>query len=77
MIPQKIHYCWFGRGNKPHLIRKCIETWKRVMPDYEIKEWNEDNFDINCNEFVRKRSEERRVGKECKGRCSSRGWPYH
>lgn len=60
MIPKKIHYCWFGRGNKTHLIRKCIETWRRVMPDYEIKEWNEDNFDINCNEFVRKAYEERK-----------------
>lgn len=53
MIPKTIHYCWFGRGKKPHLIRKCIESWRRVMPDYEIKEWNEDNFNINILPFVR------------------------
>ena len=53
MIPQKIHYCWFGRGKKPHLIRKCLKTWKNIMPDYEIIEWNEDNFDINTVPFVK------------------------
>lgn len=53
MIPKTIHYCWFGRGKKPHLIRKCIESWRRVMPDYEIKEWNEDNFDVNAIPFLR------------------------
>ena len=47
MIPPVIHYCWFGR--KPHtpLVCKCIASWKRFFPDYEIKEWNEDNFDVN------------------------------
>ncbi len=53
MIPKVIHYCWFGRGEKPKLIRKCIKSWKKYCPDYEIIEWNEDNFDINCNEFVK------------------------
>ena len=47
MIPKIIHYCWFGRGEKPKLALKCIESWKRFLPDYEIKEWNEDNFDVN------------------------------
>jgi hypothetical protein len=42
-IPKKIHYCWFGKKEKPLSVRKCIESWRRVMPDYEIKEWNEDN----------------------------------
>ena len=46
MIPKKIHYCWFGRGEKPKLARKCIESWKRYCPDFEIIEWNEDNFDV-------------------------------
>lgn len=46
MIPKIIHYCWFGRGNKPALALKCIESWKKFCPDYEIKEWNEDNFDL-------------------------------
>ncbi|MBR1675957.1 MAG: glycosyl transferase [Clostridia bacterium] len=45
-IPKKIHYCWFGRGEKPKLAKKCIDSWKKFCPDYEIIEWNEDNFDI-------------------------------
>jgi len=42
-IPKKIHYCWFGRGEKPELIKRCIDSWHKFLPDYEIKEWNEDN----------------------------------
>ncbi|MBQ8227931.1 MAG: glycosyl transferase [Clostridia bacterium] len=53
MIPKTIHYCWFGRGEKPKLAQKCIESWKRFCPDYEIIEWNEDNFDINKNEYTK------------------------
>jgi mannosyltransferase OCH1-like enzyme len=53
MIPKKIHYCWFGRGEKPQLAQKCISSWERYMPDYEIIEWNEDNFDINMNAYTR------------------------
>ncbi|MGN0488967.1 MAG: glycosyltransferase family 32 protein [Ruminococcus sp.] len=49
-IPKKIHYCWFGRNPKPELLQNCIESWKKYCPDYEIIEWNEDNFDIKlCN----------------------------
>lgn len=47
MIPKKIHYCWFGRGEKPALAQKCIKSWYKFCPDYEIIEWNEDNFDIS------------------------------
>lgn len=47
MIPKIIHYCWFGRGEKSKLIKKCIKSWKKYCPDYEIIEWNEDNFDID------------------------------
>lgn len=46
-IPKIIHYCWFGRNPLPPLAIKCIESWKKYLPDYEIKEWNEDNFDVN------------------------------
>lgn len=53
MIPKKIHYCWFGGAEKSPLIQRCIETWRKVMPDYEIKEWNESNFDLNSVPFVR------------------------
>lgn len=47
MIPKIIHYCWFGRNPLPPLAINCIESWKKFFPDYEIKEWNEDNFDVN------------------------------
>jgi len=53
MIPKKIHYCWFGRGKKSELILRCIESWKKFCPDYEIIEWNEDNFDINSCDYVK------------------------
>lgn len=52
MIPKRIHYCWFGRGQMPDLAIKCIESWHRFMPDYEYKLWNEDNFDLNSNQYV-------------------------
>lgn len=47
MIPKIIHYCWFGRKPLPRLAKRCIASWKKYLPDYEIKEWNEDNFDVN------------------------------
>ncbi|MEE3390652.1 MAG: glycosyltransferase [Candidatus Cryptobacteroides sp.] len=47
MIPKVIHYCWFGRGELTPLAKKCIASWRQFFPDYEIKEWNEDNFDVN------------------------------
>lgn len=47
MIPKKIHYCWFGKGEKPKLALKCIDSWHKFCPDYEIVEWNEDTFDVN------------------------------
>ena len=53
MIPKIIHYCWFGRGEKPKLAKKCIASWKKYCPDYEIIEWNEDNFDLDYNSFTR------------------------
>lgn len=48
MIPQTIHYCWFGHNPLPKSAIKCINSWRKFFPDYEIKEWNEDNFDVNC-----------------------------
>lgn len=48
MIPKKIHYCWFGGNALPESALKCIESWKKFCPDYEIKEWNETNFNVNC-----------------------------
>ena len=53
MIPKKIHYCWFGRGELSSKAKKCIQSWKKYCPDYEIIEWNEDNFDVNQNEYTK------------------------
>lgn len=47
MIPKVIHYCWFGGKPLPKMALKCIESWKKYFPDYEIKQWNEANFDVN------------------------------
>ena len=52
MIPKVIHYCWFGRGQMPELATKCIASWKKHLPDYEIKEWNEDNFDLSLYPYA-------------------------
>lgn len=53
MIPKVIHYCWFGGNSLPDLAEKCIASWKKYLPDYEIKEWNETNFDLNCCAYVK------------------------
>lgn len=53
MIPKVIHYCWFGGTPLPELAQKCIESWKKYCPDYEIKRWDESNFDVNCCDYVR------------------------
>lgn len=47
MIPKTIHYCWFGRNPLPESALKCIASWRKYLPDYEIIEWNEDNFDVD------------------------------
>lgn len=60
MIPKIIHYCWFGRNPLPPLAVKCIESWKKYCPDYEIKEWNENNFDLNSYPYVREAYDKRR-----------------
>lgn len=46
-IPKTIHYCWFGGKPKPELAEKCIRSWKKYCPDFEILEWNEHNFDVS------------------------------
>lgn len=53
MIPKKIHYCWFGRNPLPESAQKCIASWRKYLPDYEIIEWNEDNFDVNSILYTR------------------------
>ena len=60
MIPKIIHYCWFGKNEKSGLINACIESWKKYLPDYEIVEWNEDNFNVNCCDYVKEAYESKK-----------------
>lgn len=60
MIPKVIHYCWFGKNPKNKVIKKCINSWKKYCPEYEIIEWNEDNFDINLNNYVKEAYQEKK-----------------
>lgn len=51
-IPKIIHYCWFGKKPLGALEKKCIDSWKKYCPDYELKLWTESNFNISCNKYV-------------------------
>ncbi|KDE63559.1 glycosyltransferase family 32 protein [Fusobacterium necrophorum] len=53
MIPKKIHYCWFGHNPFPEDFKKYLETWKKFCPEYEIKEWNEENFDLSLIPYTK------------------------
>lgn len=53
MIPKIIHYCWFGGNPLPELAEKCIVSWQKYCPEYQVKRWDESNFDINCCDYVR------------------------
>ena len=61
-IPKIIHYCWFGGGEIPERDRKCIESWKKYCPDYEIKEWNESNYDVTQIPYMKEAYDARRWG---------------
>lgn len=52
MIPKVIHYCWFGGNPLPESAIKCINSWKKFLPDYEIKEWNESNYDVHKIPYI-------------------------
>lgn len=60
MIPKKIHYCWFGEKQMPKLAEKCIKSWKKYCPDYEIIRWDEKTFDININKYVKEAYENKK-----------------
>ena len=63
MIPQKIHYCWFGYGKKPQIVKRCIKSWKKFCPKYEIIEWNEENCDLSTiPPFVRQAYDAKKWG---------------
>lgn len=53
MIPKIIHYCWFGGKPLPKLAVRCKESWAKFFPYFEIREWNERNFDVNANAYTK------------------------
>lgn len=62
MIPRKIHYCWFGGNELPARDRYCIESWKKMCPDYEIIRWDESNYDISKCAYMKEAYEAKRLG---------------
>lgn len=53
MIPKKIHYIWLGKGNLPQIFEKCLKSWQKFCPDFEIKRWDESNLNLDLNQYVR------------------------
>ena len=53
MIPKTIHYCWFGKKDLPPEAKRCVASWKKICPDYDIIRWDENNFDVNQNPFIK------------------------
>ncbi len=62
LIPKKLHYMWLGRKPLPESLQNCIDSWKKYCPDYEIIEWNEDNYDINKHPYMREAYEAENYG---------------
>ena len=62
LIPKVIHYCWFGGNPIPEKYRMWMESWKKFCPDYEIKEWNESNYDITKNKYMLQAYEQKKWG---------------
>ena len=60
MIPKIIHYCWFGGKEMPELAVKCIESWKKYLPEYELRLWNEDTFDLDMYPYAREAYDNRK-----------------
>lgn len=61
-IPKIIHYCWLGGNPKPESVLRCIDSWRKYCPDYEIREWNESNLDISMNNYTRQAYEAKAWG---------------
>ena len=62
MIPKKIHYCWIGGNPLPESAKKCIKSWKKYCPDYEIIEWNETNYDFTKVPYMKEAYEAKKWG---------------
>lgn len=59
-IPKVIHYCWFGGNPLPPLAKRCIDSWKQFLPEYEIKQWDESNFDVNSIPYISEAYQEKK-----------------
>lgn len=70
MIPKVIHYCWFGGQPLPESALKCIESWRRFCPDYEIKQWSEENYDVNKIQYIKEAYQEKKIC-FCNGCCKA------
>ncbi|MDE7431924.1 MAG: hypothetical protein K2N34_08430 [Lachnospiraceae bacterium] len=62
IIPKKIHYMWLGGGEIPQKLRRCIESWRKYCPDYEIIRWDESNYDINKCTYMKQAYQYKRYG---------------
>lgn len=62
LIPKKIHYCWFGKNPLSDFLENCIKSWKEICPDYEIIQWNEENYDVNKHRYTREAYEQGKYG---------------
>ncbi|MFK2529432.1 capsular polysaccharide synthesis protein [Bacteroides fragilis] len=60
-IPKTIHYCWFGKNDLPPLVKKCIKSWHKYLPDYEFKLWDEQSFDITSNKWCQEAYKQKKV----------------
>lgn len=60
MIPKIVHYCWFGRGPLPQETLRCMDSWRKYLPDYRLMRWDEDNFDVGSLKFTRQAYERRK-----------------
>lgn len=60
MIPKIIHYCWFGGNELPEEVKKCINSWEKVMPEYKIIRWDESNYDVTKNRFIKEAYENKK-----------------
>lgn len=60
MIPKIIHYCWFGGNSKPEIVRNCIDSWRRLCPDFEIIEWTEENWDVGFCRYTQEAFNEKK-----------------
>lgn len=59
-IPKIIHYCWFGSDELSELNKKCILSWKKFLPGFDIKEWNESNYDFNSCKYTKEAYEKKK-----------------